>query len=419
MRPPSPRDEMQRRTSNMAKRHSIPRVLLLVETSRQFGRQIVEGIARYSLEHGPWSIQFEERGLDSSPPKCLKNWRGDGVISRTTTLALAKMLWASKLPMVELLGDRRVGTAQVRADFHLGGRMAMEHFLNCGLRHFGYFSYGDNWWSKIRREMFCAAVESRGCQCLNYEPPISTEANLPAWSDDQRPRLVKWLASLPRPIGIFTTGDVHAVRLLSICQELDIAVPEEIAILGVGNDPVICETVRPTLSSIDQDGRRVGYEAAHLLDQKMAGMNPTDVIHVAPSRVVVRQSTDLTVIEDTDVVLALRFIREFACSGIDVARVADEVSLSRRVLEQRFRQCLGRTPKAEIMRVQIEHAKTLLARTGQTNESISRKSGFASLPYFTTAFRREVGMTPNAYRREQRISRDSEDLLESFYQHHD
>lgn len=404
-----PRCRSQKNAFAMPKQHHIPRVLLLVETSRNFGRQIVEGIARYALEHGPWSIQFEERALDSSPPKCLRNWHGDGIITRTTTLALAKLLWASKLPLVELLGDERVGTAQVRADFHLGGRMAVDHFLNCGLRQFGYFSYGDNWWSKIRRDMYRAAVESHGHECHTYSPPTDAEMNLPAWNDRQRPRLVKWLGSLPRPIGIFTTGDMHAVRLLSICQELNIAVPEEVAILGTGNDPVLCETVRPTLSSIDQDGRRVGYEAAHLLDQKMAGLNPTDVIHVPPSHVAVRQSTDLMVIDDPDIVQAIRFIRDFACTGIDVARIAEEVSLSRRVLEQRFRQCLGRTPKAEIMRIQIEHAKTLLAKTNQTNESVARKSGFTSLAYFTTAFHREVGATPNAYRRAQRVSRDSTD----------
>jgi LacI family transcriptional regulator len=407
MRQVPPQPCKQENRSDMPSRGRIPRVLLLVETSRNFGRQIVEGISRYALENGPWSIQFEERALDSSPPKCLKNWKGDGIISRTTSLALAKLLWASKLPLVELLGDRRLGTAQVRADFHLGGRMAVEYLLNCGLRQFGYFSYGETWWSKIRREMFCAAAEAQGCPCHHYSPPTSFETSSPAWDDRQRPRLIKWLLGLPRPIGIFTTGDVHAVRLLSICQELGIAVPEEVAILGAGNDPVLCETVHPTLSSLDLDGRRVGYEAAHLLDQKMAGMNPTDVIHVAPSHVAVRQSTDIMVVDDPDIVQAIRYIREYACSGIDVMRVAAEVSMSRRVLEQRFQQHLGRTPKAEIMRVQIEHAKKLLARTDQTLESVARKSGFASLAYFTTAFRREVGMTPHAYRQQQRISRDT------------
>jgi LacI family transcriptional regulator len=183
-------------------------------------------------------------------------------------------------------------------------------------------------------------------------------------------------------------------------------VPEEIAILGLGNDAVICETVRPTLSSLDPDARRMGYEAAKLLDQMMAGKPAKDIVYIPPSHVVVRQSTDLVAIEDADVAQAVRIIREFACKGIDVSSVADEIGLSRRGMERRFRQYLGRSPKEEIMRIQMEHAKTLMVRTDQTSAMIARKCGFSSLEYFTRIFRRKVGMKPQAYRKMRRISRD-------------
>jgi LacI family transcriptional regulator len=199
------------------------------------------------------------------------------------------------------------------------------------------------------------------------------------------------------------------VRLLDVCRELNIAVPEEVAILGLGNDPVVCDTVHPTLSSIDLNSRLIGYEAARLLDTRMAGKAIDGPIFVAPSHVAVRQSTDLMAIQDSDVAQAVRFIRQSACKGIDVSRVAKEIGLSRSSLEQRFHRYLERTPAAEIMRVRIEHAKMLLSRTDQTVECIARKSGFASAKYFTRAFRREVGTTPSAYRRSQRISRDSEE----------
>jgi LacI family transcriptional regulator len=244
-----------------------------------------------------------------------------------------------------------------------------------------------------------------GYDCHSYQPPAST-GSMPEWKERQRPGLVQWLRSLPRPIGIFCPGDIHSVFLLDICQELNIPVPEEIAILGVGNDPVICETVRPTLSSIDCDSRRMGYEAAKLLDQMMAGKQTKEVIYVQPSNVVVRQSTDLVAIEDADVAQALRIIREHACKDIDVSRVAEKVGLSRRALERRFRQYLGKTPKGEIMRIRIERAKTLMVQTDQTSESIALKSGFSSLEYFTKVFRRKVGMKPQAYRKMRRISRD-------------
>jgi LacI family transcriptional regulator len=168
---------------------------------------------------------------------------------------------------------------------------------------------------------------------------------------------------------------------------------------------VICETVHPTLSSLDLDARRVGYEAAKMLDLRMAGETISETLYIPSSRVVVRQSSDVTVVDDPDLVQAMRFIRECACMDIDVQRVADEVGLSRRVMERRFRQYLGSTPKEEILKIRIEHAKALLARTDRTIENIVHKCGFHSLVYFTMAFRREVGITPNAYRREHSISR--------------
>jgi LacI family transcriptional regulator len=192
--------------------------------------------------------------------------------------------------------------------------------------------------------------------------------------------------------------------LIDVCRELGIAVPEEMAILGVGNDPVVCETLHPTLSSIDLDAKRIGYEAARMLDRKMAGQRVHDLICIPPSCVVVRQSTDVTAIEDADVVQAMRFIRDFACTGISVSRVAEEAGISLSSLKRKFRKFVGRSPKAEIMRIQIEHAKRLLAQTDRDCASIARRCGFNSLVYFTRAFRREVGMPPNAYRRTRKLS---------------
>jgi LacI family transcriptional regulator len=407
---PRKRHRRKKRASSWPQRHRNPHILLLIETSRAFGREIVEGIARYALENGPWTIQFEDRTLDSLPPAWLKEWRGEGIIARTVDIKMARMLWATKLPLVELYGDPRINTARVTWDNDALGRMAIEHFLNCGLRRFAYFTYGESWWTVKHYAAFRKLLEEQGFDSSSYTPPRSRR-KMPVWHESQIPGIIQWLASLPRPIGIYTAGDLNAVRLIHICRELDIAVPEEMAILGVGNDAVICETVHPTLSSIDLNARRVGYEAAQLLDGMMAGKHPKDIVHIPPSHVAVRQSTDLMVIDDADVIRATRFIRECACRGIDVSRVTDEVGLSRSALERRFLHYLGRTPKAEIMRIRIEHAKMLLAQTDKTSESIALRSGFSSLAYFTRAFHREVGMTPYAYRRMRRISKEAVETI--------
>jgi LacI family transcriptional regulator len=383
----------------------IPHVLLLIDTAGAFGRSVIRGVGRYALEHGPWSIRFVYRSLDSLPPTWLKQWRGDGIISRTITSQQATILRETKLPVVELHGVKNSNQNRIRIDVNMEAVMAVDHFIDCGLRNFGFFCYGNTWWMDYHRDAFRQVVRDRGFDSHDYFPPASNRS-IPVWRENQQPGLIQWLRGLPRPIGIFSPGDIHSAFLLDVCREINIPVPEEMAILGAGNDTVICETVRPSLSSVDINARRMGFEAAKLLDQMMNGRTTKEDMYIPPSHVVVRQSTDLMAIEDADVAQAMRLIREYACKGIDVGRVAEEVGLSRRAMERRFLKHVGRTPKGEIMRVRIERAKTLMAQTDQTSESIAKKSGFSTLEYFTQVFRRHVGMKPQAYRKMRRISRD-------------
>jgi LacI family transcriptional regulator len=406
MTSPEKRNSRKRKRSASAKLRAIPHVLLMIETSGALGRGIIEGIGRYAAENGPWSIKYEYRALDTMPPQWLKEWRGDGIIARTFNAKQAKMLRETKLPRVELLGLPKYGIAEVRTDFDGEARLAVDHFWDRGLRQFAYFAGGEAWWIGRCFESFCRVLKERACPCQLYCTPISGQ-NMRSWNERYVPHLIKWLRGLSRPIGILTPGDIYAVHLLDLCREISIAVPEEMAILGRGNDSVICETVRPTLSSLDLGLRRVGYEAARMLDQKMRGKRAADEVIVSPNRVAIRQSTDLMVIKDSDVVQAMQFVRDHACTNIDVPRVAEEVGLSRRALERRFQQHLGRTPKEEIMRIRIETAKMLLAQTDNSRESIAHRCGFASPTYFSMAFHRVVGMKPQAYRKMCRISRDS------------
>ncbi len=383
----------------------MPHVLLLIDTAGSCGRGIIEGINRYALENGPWSIRFMYRALDSLPPQWLKEWRWNGIISRTNNQKLAKLLWAGKLPLVELHGYPNIGFVQVQTDFDKEARMAVEHFFDNGLRHFAFFSFGSAWIVDFHQDAFVRAVHGLGYDCHCYRPARSNRCS-PVWHESQRSGVIRWLRSLPRPIGIFTPGDVHAMLLSDLCRTIDIPVPEEMAILGLGNDSLICQTVHPTLSSVDMNVQRVGYEAASLLDRMMAGKKEKDIIYVEPSHVAVRQSTDVIAVDDADVAQALHYIRQSACKGIEVSDVVERVGLSRRTLEMRFHRLMGRSPKAEISRIRIEHAKMLLVQTDQTSNRIARNCGFSSLEYFTTAFHRVVGVQPQTYRRMRSIAYD-------------
>jgi LacI family transcriptional regulator len=378
----------------------------LIDTAGSFGRGVVEGIGRYALENGPWSIQFEYRALDSHPPDWLAQWSGDGIIARTSNAAQAKSLAATGRPVVELFGYPRLEGAQVRPDLEAESRMVVEHFFDSGLRHFGYFAFGAPSWVVTHREAYRKMLAGRGFECRAFKSP-PCRRSVPVWRDAQRLALLRWIRSLPRPIGIYAPGDLHAVRLLDICHEAKIAVPDVIAILGRGNDPVICETVHPTLSSVDVDSRRIGYEAAKLLARKMGKKPVAEQLLIPPRQVVVRQSTDFAHVEDSDVAQAVLFIRQHACKDIDVPRVAKEVGISRRALEIKFRRYLERTPKDEILRLRLDRAKALLERSEITLEAIAHQCGFPSAKYFSAAFLRELGETPAAYRRKCRLAGES------------
>lgn len=193
---------------------SVPRVLLFVETSAGYGRRILEGIGRYVREHGPWSVFFEERGLEAPPPAWLSHWQGDGIISRTATAAMAARLKATRIPVVELLGDRADQPSKVHGDSLVAGRMAAEHLLGCGLRNFGFFAFGAAWWISLYREGFLRTLKLHGHGCHVYQPPRANHRLVPHWRDSMQPGVVAWLRSLPTPVGVFAPYVDYAARLL-------------------------------------------------------------------------------------------------------------------------------------------------------------------------------------------------------------
>ena len=218
--------------------------------------------------------------------------------------------------------------------------------------------------------------------------------------ESQQNALAEWISDLPRPLGLIACNDIHGLRALDACRRAQLAVPEQVAVIGADNDVELCDLSDPPLSSIDFNPERVGYEAAAFLDCLMTGEPPpVPAKLIPPVGVITRQSTDVLAIADRYVAQALSIIRRHACSGIDVQSLLAQLPLSRRSLEQRFRRVLGRSPGAEIQRFRIEQAKILLADTDLTVEVISRRTGFNKSAYFSTAFRNRTGSAPSMYRR--------------------
>ncbi|MDO4550501.1 MAG: DNA-binding transcriptional regulator [Planctomycetia bacterium] len=403
------------------------RVLLMIETSRGFGRGLLHGISEYvksqkmEREWVPWQISFEERGIKEGVPEDFGRWNGEGIILRSSSPEIHKKMKEKKCAYVELLGDNREVLPEIRTDEMCTAEMAVKHFEERGLIHFGFYTYGNNWWSNIRRDMYIKILTEKKKKyfVLDYDSGGGEVTSYSGWEERYRRPLYNWLKRLPRPIGIWAASDMQAVHVLQACQELEISVPEEIAVLGTTNDTLLCNLQHPQLSSIHLNAERMGYEAARLLDKKMSSWSGDKkkkedtgtVLEIPPVGVVTRQSTDTLAIHDQDMAEAIHFIRGNYMHDISVGDVADEISLSRSTLDRHFRMWFGHSVKSEISRLRMELAKKLLRETEISVAEVSRKIGFRRTEYFIRTFKQQFKLTPQKYRAENRVSESEKNVL--------
>jgi LacI family transcriptional regulator len=278
--------------------------------------------------------------------------------------------------------------------------LAAQHFLDRGHRSFAYFGPDSRLGYEDRLgPTFAECIRQSGGVCQVFEARRSS-GNRRGWLAEISD-LIPWLRSLPKPSALLTWNDIRARQVTEACREAGICVPEDIAVLGGEYDALTSEVSIPPLSSIDHNPRRVGREAARVLDSMMEGNPaPTEPVLVPHRGVIQRQSTNTLAIDDRPLAEALHFIRMNLHRPIGVGDVVEATSLSRRLLEQRFQKTLGRSPAAEIRRVRIERAKQLLTDTQLSVAQVALASGFNFVEAMNVVFRREVGITPTQYRRQ-------------------
>jgi LacI family transcriptional regulator len=375
-----------------------PNVALLIETSNDYARGLLHGIRAYIREHRSWSIYVGEQSRGEAAPMWLKKWSGDGIIARIENAAIAEAVLASKLPAIDVSAARYVPELlYVETDDAEIARLAAEHLLQRGFRHFGYCGDPRFNWSNWRQEHYQQLVAAAGFDCSVYRP--SPRRRTAATWEQERAGMATWIRGLPKPVGVMAAYDIRGREVLDVCRQLGVKVPDEVAVIGVDNDELLCDLADPPLSSVIPDTRRTGYEAARLLDLMMAGQSEFPVAHlIKPLGVVTRSSTDVLATDDGDISAAVQFIRTHACQGIKVEDVLRAMPLSRRVLESRFRQLLGRTPHQEITRIQIERVKELLTESGLSLSAIAHRAGYRHVEYMSVVFKRETGQPPSHYR---------------------
>lgn len=339
------------------------------------------GIAHYARE-ADWILNAEFARSGKLPTR----WQGDGIIcTHSNDDSVIKFIRESGVPAIDLGWETdKIELPRVITNNAAIGQMAAEHLISRGYQRIGFVSYApDNPFGSERREGLRAAVEAVGLDFLHIK-----ERELETWLKDVR-----------LPVALMTENDDLALRLLETCHELGLLVPEQIAVLGVGNDAVQIETARVPLSSVNVKFWQVGWRAAELLDRLMAGDEPPEEpILVSPLEVVVRASTNILAVDHKPSAKALRYIWDHYREPIDLNELSRYAGMCRRRLDDAFREHVGRTMAKEILRLRIRDASRMLADTDQKIGVISDQLGFVNGAHLTRVFKRERGITPKEFR---------------------
>ena len=381
----------------MRAKHRKPTILLAL-TSTHHG--FYHGAARYAAEHD-WHV-VADMIYDATIPV---GWKGDGILSFVGHWEeLAKFVVSAHLPVVEISSVRKdLGIPCVMEDNEAIGRLGAEHLLERNLKTFVWAPFWDDTVNEERFQGFATAIRSAGFDCVRLLP-VNTRRSARLSRHMNRTLRRRWVIhtvrSLRYPLGIFCYNDCVAADIVDACIESGIRIPDEVAVLGVDNDPVICDCVQVPLSSVRHDLEGMAYEAAALLDRLMNGGSPPEIPkRIAPKGVVTRKSTEVLAVDNPDVASALGYIQDnFPRGNLSVDDVVAHGRVPRRSLERAFRDELQRTILNEILRVRVNHAQKLLETTPHSVTDIAIRSGFASLNHFYRVFRARTGLTPRAFR---------------------
>lgn len=382
------------------------RVALLIEEDREIGRSLLRGIAQYSRTHSPWifyrEVPFYERLSHAERIRRIKDWKADGIVMREQGRLDAPLL---ELGIPAIYSGHRSGSApnipNILGDDQQIGTMAADYLIEKGFRYFGFCGFKNMWWSEDRGRFFSEHLQAKGFNTHVY--PFPSGHKSPSWAEEPD-LMADWIKTLPKPCAIFACTDDRCRQLSEACKRAGIMVPEEIALLGVDNDELVCDFASPPLSSIMLNAEKTGYDAAAVLHRMMQGESVGEItIPILAPRVITRQSTDIVAIEDPVAASALNYIHEHYHKGITVIDIARAAGVSRRVLEIHFRKSMNRSVYEEVLRLRMNHACVLLTETNLSIAQIAEALNYDEIKYFSRGFRKIIGVSPLAFRKQQSI----------------
>ena len=361
----------------------------------------ITGVLRYSLEHGcNWSYITSPESLAMSVLD-LRGWRCDGIIAALNTPSEAACVKHLNAPVVNISGTLlKTPVPRVSLDNGLVGNLAAEHLMERGFETFAYYGLRDVAYSVVRQTAFDARLNDDGFRITSLLMPPTYSVKGQQWRDQQR-KLVKWLSGLPTPVGLFAVTDYRARQVLDACRQIGLRVPQQVAVIGVDNEEVICVHVQPQLTSVARDNQQEGYHAAAILDQLIRGRKiEAREEMIPPLGVVSRESTETVAFKDSRLCEAIEYLNKHIEHPIGVAELAAHVGVSRRWMEYAFRDALSESPYQYIRNRRLKLAQQLLETEPVAKiYQIAKRTGFSSAKQLSMSFCQEFGQSPREYQR--------------------
>jgi LacI family transcriptional regulator len=364
-----------------------------------YDHRVCQGIGKYAVEAG-WHLC-----ADITREKVIPwGWQGDGILAWLGAGDdLAEFVTKAKLPTVDFSYRRpHLPFPRVLCDHTSGAQLAAEHFLAHGLRHFLYYSSADNWtYNEIGNEFkFYLKKKGHNSQWIKWhESPAFTKGHS-QWQDKSR-WLAQMLKTAPKPLAVFAATDDDAVEVMEACEKINLAVPEEVSLIGVNNSLLAVEAMHTPISSLDRNLETVGYRGAELLDKLMQGKPaPREPLRVPPTGLIARKSSDLLAVNHPGVARSLRYLWENFHRPIGVDDLVRVAAMSRSALHQAFLEHIGRPPGRELHRIRIEQAKKILAQSNAKLEVVAEQCGYQSGNSFWLAFKHTTGISPKQFQKQ-------------------
>lgn len=373
-------------------------IAVFIESSTQFGRGLLRGIGSYA-QLANWCLHYEQGGLNRVEPDWLRDWNGDGVITRAREQKHSPELARRGVAVIGWPNSNSVAEGIPNIDEGAIGTLAAQYFLDRGFRHFAYIGHGNTEWSLQRERSFQGALKEAGHgPAAVRHTPFDDSRSENMIEDDRR-----FLHALPPPCAVLCVTDQRGTQILGIARECGRVVPHQLSILGVDNDPLLCQLAHPALSSIDTGPEAVGRALANRLDRLMSGKDPEEPRKIRPVGIVERASTASEAVDDPHLAQALAFVTRSAGKRITIDEVAHASGISRRALEYRFRDQLQTTIAAYLRQRMVEGIKKCLLETDFPLSKIAEIQGIERLQTLHEVFLKVEGCSPARYRRAYKL----------------